>query len=200
MDPYAAFWTGSFQRKSSAVGYTKAQAEYANLIVWRNLENADDKECFEIEKALDRSWQKHLPSKKPPISERKSILETKTNEPQSTSTYKTTRTKQRWSEIQLKTLLASSWVVDFRLIRAPSESKTLKTKKKYIPDISRSWEERHVRDTITLGYENPWDSIKHKVLSSACKKEIKHFTRLVSWTQTAKTSSYNGILIERNDL
>lgn len=29
---------GSFQCKSSAVGYTKAQAEYANLIVWQNPE------------------------------------------------------------------------------------------------------------------------------------------------------------------
>lgn len=46
---------GSFQCKSSAVGYMKAQAEYANHDCVAKSGTADDKECFEIEKALDHS-------------------------------------------------------------------------------------------------------------------------------------------------
>lgn len=51
--------------------------------------------------------------------------------------------------------------------------KTSKTKK-------YSWHLKNLRRaTITLGFENPWDSAKHKVLSSACKKRetemMKHF-------------------------
>lgn len=48
---------GSFQCKSSAVGYTKAQAEYANLIVWQNLELQMTRNVLRLKKALDHSWK-----------------------------------------------------------------------------------------------------------------------------------------------
>lgn len=76
---------GSFQCKSLAVGYTKAQAEYANLIVWQNLELQMTRNVLRLKKPLITvgNWMtKTSAFKKPPISERKSILETKTNEPQ----------------------------------------------------------------------------------------------------------------------
>lgn len=43
---------GSFQCKSLAVGYTKAQAEYANLIVWQNLELQMTRNVLRLKKPL----------------------------------------------------------------------------------------------------------------------------------------------------
>jgi len=56
--------------------------------------------------------------------------------------------------------------------------KTSKTQKIY------SWHLKKLRRaTITLGFENPWDSAKHKVLSSACREREKQRWWSTSLTQ-----------------